>query len=214
MPVAAMLPAIITAAGSVGGAALAARGNTQAAQTAAGASTAAAQTQAQADKAALDFQKGAYTDAYRTALQEQANLGPYRDIGFSSLGALASGLNLPAPAAPQAVPANVMPPGLAALANAPGAGTPTATDPFGAFTNSARFPTVTPMTAANRTDPNLFPQPAASTRTLQNFARYAAPTMNASADVVLMQAPDGTTQQVPKDQAAHYLALGAKVVSA
>ena len=221
MPIPALVWAgIATAGGQVASNAIQARGNTKAAQTQSDAATQAANIQAQSDKAALDFAKAQYADQYRNYEQQQANLGPYRDLGYSSLGALAGGLGLPEPAAPQSVPNTLMPPGLAALNAAgtvPAPGAPTPYDPLGAFANSAKFPASDQITGglsgvAQRLNPNLYPLPSSSA---QKLATAFAPTTTtaASTNAVTLRAPDGTIQSVPAEQAAHYISLGAKPVT-
>lgn len=83
MPVAAFIPAIIGAAGAVGGAAIASHGATSAANTQAQAAQSAAQLNYQAQQNALDFQKQVYGN-------QQAELGPYFGVGTGALYSLAN----------------------------------------------------------------------------------------------------------------------------
>lgn len=160
----------------------------------------AAELQAKANQAALDFAKAQYADQYRQYEQTQANLGPYRDLGYSSLGALAKGLNLPEPAAPQNVPATLLPPSFASL---PGAGALTPSAP-GFGSGPLRSPNGTPA-------PPMPTAPAAASKTVAQFAPYASPNGGASG-TIYMKAPDGTVKAVPQDQASHFLQLGATYV--
>ena len=210
MPVVAVLPALIGAAGAVGGTYIAARGTQNAAKTQAQAAKDAEAAQAVADKASLDFAKAQYADQYRQFEQQQANLGPYRDLGYSSLGALAGGLGLPAPAAPQTVPDTMMPPGLAALQNASSTGGLNPNAGFGPPGSVLTGPDGTAAPAASTPAPwNM------GTRAQQLLSQYAptSPSNEAPAgggSNVTLRAPDGTVQSVPADQAAHYISLGAK----
>lgn len=82
MPAAVWVPALIAGGSSVAGSAIASHGNTEAAK-----------TQAASSDKSLAQAKEIYE-------QQRADLSPYRELGYSSLGALAQGMGLPAPSNP------------------------------------------------------------------------------------------------------------------
>lgn len=212
MPVVPFIPAIITAGGALGGAALAAHGQGSAANAAAAGATDAAKiaaasqdkataAQLSATQAALQFQRD-------TMANKVAAMQPYASLGLGALADLGRGYGFsttdtPIPSVPP------VPKFATGVVNSqgidPGTGLPpgwitggSATDPSHNTLPVPGAPTAAP-TATNPTA-NLTALSPVQTQTRSSFTP--------------MVSPDGTERaMVPNDQVPTYLARGARVLN-
>ncbi len=185
-----VIAAVIGAAGTAGGAALAAHG-----------ATSAANDQAQTAANALAFEK-------QQLAQKQSLLQPYEGLGEEGGSQLGSLLGL-APLAPRIDPNTGLPlaPGTVAPTNL---AAPTSGPTINHWTGQPWKPT-DPGYAANQASTPGSPTMGAASTPPSGLASLGPGSPNASATVKML-APDGTVQAVPTAQVAHYQQLGAQVI--
>lgn len=147
----------------------------------------------------------------------QAQLAPYRATGTAALSKLSDLMGLPSSGGGPSMPPPAASTGPSLNPGASASGNPTLgavnpTNPYnpgpggGMTLGSLGMPNVSPSGGYTTQNPALAPQAGPGTPTMPGQTGPVTP------GSLRMKAPNGTVEEVPLEQVAHYQALGAKVV--